>query len=617
MTMMRVRQLFLLLVAASSTATSATADVECSIQMLEVGRIEVQTLDGEGSNNTCLMVPPQPPQQSHPQQYRIVVTTTPDDSLGHDDDGTVVHFDHRYNVLPAMTSMADSDSSSITYYTTGITTTQTVQDSFEVSPSLVGLQYCVDSGSVLKFYTDTATKAVRMNIRLEPLSEAECCVRQPIVKRNDRAAVKCPSTITKNTTGNVCLSTYHYYVSADSLQYTFVSPTTNEALTVRWKDRYILEEEDVDGDGQDRCLSQHDEQYPEITTGTPINITATTWKQRVRIDFYAPVATKSSSPSHRRRHLQGQSATSFDVEECFQKCFGDQLRCIDSCEDNDDYCLDKCSKGLEECQTNGCLYQQEQQQQQETSPPAIDECYQTCFDDQMKCLDSCGKDDTSCIDNCGKGHDDCRSIGCMPQKEDKPNAEQDQQERPSSFDLEGCYQSCYDDQLVCLASCGNDDDNCINNCGRGHDDCRSIGCVLQQEQGTSGAAAANASSPTPTPTLVQPERLPQCVILNITSNEEYWYIDRIAVCTDTPGRYEYFTRQDVTIGGFLHDCYTQDGTTTIINSNGRYVSEEWNGKTNTHALFRCIFVISSPSRTFHLQHNNFHKLITGSFVAMA
>jgi hypothetical protein len=77
---------------------------------------------------------------------------------------------------------------------------------------------------------------------------------------------------------------------------------------------------------------------------------------------------------------------------------------------------------------------------------------------------------------------DARLVATSSSNHHHRQALEDPSSAETTFDLDGCFQSCYDEQLKCLESCGDDMDYCGNNCGMAHDNCRDMGCKYQQQQ---------------------------------------------------------------------------------------------------------------------------------------
>jgi hypothetical protein len=137
----------------------------------------------------------------------------------------------------------------------------------------------------------------------------------------------------------------------------------------------------------------------------------------------------------------------------------------------------------------------------------LETCYESCYSDQLDCFDA-GRSDESC----GNTHDACRE-GCeifaleqthhptpalaiphpttpapstaaavaLSPRAKKARNKKAKRQLETSFDLDGCYQNCYDDQIKCIDACG-DHDSCVTSCGRTHDDCRDMGCTFLYEE---------------------------------------------------------------------------------------------------------------------------------------
>jgi hypothetical protein len=250
--------------------------VECPLKVLNEGDNVLML----GVADICVMLP----QGEAEQQYRLVITSMEESGEEEEDEvdntlTTTIRFEHTYSGIPFLQI-------NTTQYMTGTTSMTSVEEKVEVSSSLKGVQYCAESGSVLKF--DADNPMLEVSISVEKLSPTECCVKQPVFRHstnnnnNDGVdkIMKCPATVSKETTDSVCWSTSHYSLRADSLQYSIA----DTAVVVDWKDRTVFEEE--------KCVLPSDKKYPVLSDGIPTVPLATTklvsqYQQEIRVDFLA------------------------------------------------------------------------------------------------------------------------------------------------------------------------------------------------------------------------------------------------------------------------------------------------------------------------------------------
>jgi hypothetical protein len=210
-----------------------------------------------GFADICVMLP----QGEAEQQYRLVITSMEESGEAEEEeeeDTTLtktISFEHTYSGIPFLQI-------NTTQYMTGTTSMTSVEEKVEVSSSLKGVQYCAESGSVLKFDADNPMLEVAISV--EKLSPTECCVKQPVFRHSSNnnndgvdKIMKCPATVSKEPTDSVCWSTSHYSLRADSLQYSIA----DTAVVVDWKDRTVFEEE--------KCILPSNKNYPVLSDGVP------------------------------------------------------------------------------------------------------------------------------------------------------------------------------------------------------------------------------------------------------------------------------------------------------------------------------------------------------------